>query len=350
MAENLEDKLAQYGFYNPQAYLEYIHKFYSSVQDFLNYPYHPHSTDNKILWQNGSCKLLDFGIKGKSYNKIILFIPSFINKSYILDLTEQCSLLKYCANSDYQPVLLDWGEPTNEEKGYDFTAYITKKVLPALTYLQTLTQEIVIAGYCLGGLVAIATAQLVPNNIKGLILLATPWDFSHFKEKSQIFETSINLIISNDEPISSTYLRYFFYSLMPLTKIYDKFIKFSQDITNQKKAELFVAVERWAMDNMYIAEGVFKECANDFIKDNKPLNNKWLIDNKLIDLTKVQANTLIVVPTKDVIVPYNSVMPLINLIPKNTVVLPESGHVGMIIGEKAKTQLWQPMIKWLKSL
>src|SRR3546814_9428720 len=37
-------------------------------------------------------------------------------------------------------------------------------------------QPIYVVGYCMGGLLATALAQLNPN-VKRLILLATPWDF-----------------------------------------------------------------------------------------------------------------------------------------------------------------------------
>ncbi|MEI6187489.1 MAG: alpha/beta fold hydrolase [Alphaproteobacteria bacterium] len=350
MTEYLEQKIKQYGYSGQQAYIEHLQTFYKSLQDFLSYPYTPYSSEKKVLWHNGSTKLIDFGLPEKKYEKIILFLPSFINKSYILDLTKERSLLRYCANSNARPILLDWGNPDENEENYDFASYIDKKVKPALKYLHSLEKQIVICGYCLGGLVAIATAQIIPKNIIGLILLATPWDFSHFQEKSKAFEHSINLILSNNTKISSSYLRYFFYSLMPTSKMFDKFIEFSRNIDNKQKTELFVSVERWAMDDMIIANGVFKECANDFIKENKPMQNHWTINNQIIDLSKIKVKTLVAVPTRDVIVPHDSVTPLINLLPYKTLILPDSGHVGMIIGERAKKQLWEPMVAWLNLL
>ncbi len=350
MTEYLEQKIKQYGYSSQQAYMEQLHMFYKSLHDFLIYPHIPYSSEKTILWQNGSTKLIDFGLPEKNYEKIVLFIPSFINKSYILDLTKERSLLRYCATSNARPILLDWGDPDSNEENYDFASYINKKVKPALQYLYSLDKKIVICGYCLGGLVAIATTQIIPKNISGLILLATPWDFSHFKEKSKAFEHSINLILSSNANVLSSYLRYFFYSLMPTSKIFDKFKEFSKNMDNKQKTELFVSVERWAMDDTVIAKGVFKECANDFIKENKPMQNHWTINNQIIKLSTIKVETLIAVPTRDVIVPHSSVTPLINSLSRKSLILPDSGHVGMIIGERAKEQLWQPMVAWLDSL
>lgn len=350
MTECLEQKIKQYGYANQKAYMEHLHAFYKSLQDFLLYPHNPYSSEKRVLWQDKSTKLIDFGIAGKNYEKTILFIPSFINKSYILDLTKEQSILRHCATSNARPMLLDWGNPDKDEEHYDFDSYINKKALPVLQYLNSLHKKVVICGYCLGGLVAMATAQIQPKNISGLILLATPWDFSHFQEKSKAFEHSINLVLSSNNSVLSSYLRYFFYSLMPTSKIFDKFIDFSKNIDDKQKADLFVAVERWAMDDMIIAKGVFKECANDFIKENKPMKNQWRINNQIIKPSAITVETLIAIPTRDVIVPNSSVEPLINLLPQKRLVLPDSGHVGMIISNKAKKQLWQPMVAWLNSI
>lgn len=350
MMEYLEQKIRQYGYSGQQAYIEHLQNFYKSLQDFLAYPYTPYSLEKKILWKNGSAQLIDFGLPEKKYEKIILFIPSFINKSYILDLTKERSLLKYCADSNAKPILLDWGNPDKSEENYDFAAYIYKKVKPALEYLYSHEKQIVLCGYCLGGLVAIATAQIIPKNIIGLVLLATPWDFSHFKEKSKEFDHSINLILSENTKIFSSYLRYFFYSLMPTSKMFDKFIQFSKNIHNKQKTELFVSVERWAMDDTIIANGIFRECANDFIKENKPMKNLWKISNQIIKISKIRMKTLVVIPTRDLIVPNNSTAPILDLLTYKSLILPNSGHVGMIIGEKAKQQLWKPMVAWVNSL
>lgn len=349
MSELLEEKIKNYGFESQTEYLECLQKFYAGIQDFLHYPYAPYINHNPVIWQNGSSKLIDFGLPDKLYDKIILFIPSFINKSYILDLTEQRSLLKFCASSNHRPVLLDWGSPTEAEQNYDCAAYIINKVMPAIAHLRQSGKEVVLAGYCLGGLVAVATAQLMPNDVHGLILLATPWDFTHFQEKTIALQHGIDMALSCQRSIPSANLRYFFYSFLPQEKIYGKFIKFSQSLGDKQKSELFVAVERWAMDDMLIAKGVFNECALDFISLNKPLNNQWQVADQIINPSAIKIKSLIVAPTKDTIVPYNSVTALINLLPKSNVILPDSGHVGMIIGEKAEKQLWQPMLVWLES-
>ncbi len=350
MTKDLERKFIECTHRNQQDYLEYLYKFYSGIQNFQRYPYTPHKIDNKILWQEESTQLIDFGLPDKLYDSIVLFIPSFINKSYILDITKDRSLLKYCANCSYRPVLLDWGNPHHNEVNYNFESYLNERILPVLRLLWDISSKIVIAGYCLGGLSAIAAAQLMPRVISGLVLLATPWNFSHFQEKSKTLENSINLLLSSNSMVHSTHLRYFFHSLAPHSKIYDKFIEFTRYMEDTQKAELFVAVERWAMDDMNIARGVFHECYYDFIIDNKAFNNQWIINGQIIDPTKIKIKSLIVIPAKDHIVPYDSVAPIIKLLDNNTVILPESGHVGMIIGEKAETQLWQPMISWLESL
>ena len=93
-----------------------------------------------------------------------------------------------------------------------------------------------------------------------------------------------------------------------------------------------------------------EKCTNDFIKENKPMKNLWKISNQIIKISKIRVKTLVVIPTRDLIVPNNSTAPILDLLTYKSLILPNSGHVGMIIGEKAKKQLWKPMVAWLNSL
>lgn len=343
----LEEEIKDFINSAQEGHLENTKLFYDSLQLFLQYPYQPYKNDKPLIWSNQSASLFDFGIPDKTYKKKILVVPSFINKPYILDLMKDRSLLQYFAESDYQPILLDWGVPNNVTKEYDFSDYITKILMPTIEFLATSESQIILAGYCLGGLVSLAATQLVPNLISELILLATPWDFSHFKDKASYFKPNITAALALDENISSSYLRAFFYSLLPYDKISKKFIEFSSYITNSERAELFVAIERWASDDMLISKGVYRECCFDFVENNKAMLNKWIIKDQLIDPAKINIRTLITAPTKDVIVPQTSSTSLFNSIKNLTVILPESGHVGMIIGDKRKEQLWTPLLNWL---
>ena len=126
----------------------------------------------------------------KSILKPILVIPSLINRSYILDLSEQNSFMRHLgeklSDQGYAPFLLDWGAPGPIEYQYNLADYVK---IPLSQALKTLTdwsrdgnadhgtQPITVIGYCMGGVLALALALRNPQVIKNLVLLATPWNF-----------------------------------------------------------------------------------------------------------------------------------------------------------------------------
>lgn len=348
MNEHLEEKIKERVSAMPSPYLENIRLFNKAIETFLNYNYLPYTNEKLVIWQNGSSYLQDFGKENKDYKEAILFIPSFINKPYILDLTPDTSILDFFNGSDFHPFLLDWGKPELAEINYTYDEYIVNRLVPAVNDLLNRYSKVSLVGYCLGGMAGLAYSQLFPGKVSNLVLLATPWDFSHFVHNTKLFDVQIEQALALGVNIPSSYLRAFFYLLLPFEKTYKKFISFLDSINDIDKSELFVAVERWAMDDMYISRGVFNECYNSFILNNSAQKGLWEIGGCRIIPEKTNVRTLIASPLNDNIVPPSSTVELREKIKAATVLLLNSGHIGMIVGSKRKEQLWQPLLNWLK--
>ena len=68
---------------------------------------------------------------------------------------------------------------------------------------------------------------------------------------------------------------------------------------------------------------------------------------KKIDPKKIKHPTFIAIPKHDHVVPYDCALPLASLIPHAALIHPSAGHVGMIVGSRAKRELWQSFVEWL---
>ncbi|MBT3629684.1 MAG: alpha/beta hydrolase, partial [Rhodospirillaceae bacterium] len=103
--------------------------FVGGIECYQQHPYHRRYSAAfsapATLWQDGSSALLDYGpdLAGKEV-KTVLFVPSLINRGYILDLARQRSLMRYLAESGVRPLLLDWGAPVDEERNLGLDDYI----------------------------------------------------------------------------------------------------------------------------------------------------------------------------------------------------------------------------------
>jgi poly[(R)-3-hydroxyalkanoate] polymerase subunit PhaC len=82
----------------------------------------------------------------------VVLVPSLINPPRILDLDEQVSLAGAMTRMGRSVLLLDWGK-ADERSGLSVASHIEQLLLPLL---RSIGQPAALAGYCLGGTMAIA--------------------------------------------------------------------------------------------------------------------------------------------------------------------------------------------------
>jgi polyhydroxyalkanoate synthase len=326
--------------------------FFAGFNAYMQHPYQRDMQEPCVIWQAGSTRLLDYHQQDDDGDyPPLLFIPSLINRSYILDLHPECSIVRYLAAHHIHPYLLDFGEPQASELDFTNGDYITKRVEAAIAAITARTSRpLILAGYCMGGLMALATALRNQQQIQALVLLATPWDFHKTNFAWLGLDSSRQMLSTTAkgmDRIPHQAIQALFYMLNPL-KIYQKFSHFAQLSPGSAEVEQFVSVERWVNDGISITLPVAQECVTSWLHHNQPLQGKWQVAGQCIRAEELQIPTLIVIPENDYIVPPLSTEPLITAIPRSAVLRPPAGHVGMVIGHHARTELWQPLLRWLQ--
>lgn len=311
-----------------------------------------------VVWRSGAARLFDYGTgaTAKAKGIPVLFVPSLINRSYVLDLSERTSMLRYLANQGVWPFLLDWGSPGEKERRFTLTDYIAGPLEGAFRAVQSLAGErVAIAGYCMGGLLALALAERQKKFVPGLALLATPWDF-HAGELGKrqgeiaksVFESLAPLVDRLGElPVDALQSLFFFLSPFQSAR---KFRNFASLDPNSARAQDFMALEEWINDGTALAAPVARECFLDWYGENLPARGEWQIGGKKLRPGNFDRPSLVCVPAQDYIVPPDSARALAEALPKAEARLLASGHIGMAVGTQAKKALWQPLAAWLRSL
>src|SRR5438270_8733029 len=103
-----------------------------------------------------------------------LLVPSLINPPRILDLDEAISLTAAIAEMGRRVLLLDWGA-ADERSELSVAGHIEQLLLPLL---RSIGRPVALIGYCLGGTMAIAAANLQP--CERVVTLAAPWNFTRY--------------------------------------------------------------------------------------------------------------------------------------------------------------------------
>jgi poly(3-hydroxyalkanoate) synthetase len=311
------------------------------------YRRHPHArrlSEPAVLWQEGSARLLDYGGKGRP----LLFVPSLVNRAYVLDLDEGASLLRFLAGAGMRPLLLDWGWPGAVERRFTLTDHIAGRLERAL---MAAPQGLVLAGYCMGGLLALAAAQRRPDRVAGLALLATPWDFGGIPQAPTMAKLLPGLepMMAPMNALGVDMLQSLFAMLDPYS-IAEKFRAFGRLDQASARARRFVVLEDWLNDGVPLAAPVAREAMGEWYGRNTPARGEWTVAGLPVTPAEWKGPSFVAIPARDRIVPPAAALPLAAALPGAQVHLARAGHIGMVAGENAEAALWRPLLDWVNSL
>jgi poly(3-hydroxyalkanoate) synthetase len=315
----------------------------AGIAAYRRHPYARDLPDPPALWAEGETVLRDFGGAGPT----VLFVPSLINRAYVLDLAPGHSMLRWLAANGVHLLLLDWGWPGEAERRFTLTDYIAGRLERALGAVGA---PVVLAGYCMGGLLALAAALRRPDRVSALALLATPWDFhSDDPERAQAVAKMLPLLepalaFAHALPVDGLQL---LFALLDPYGIAEKYRGFARLDPEGERAKMFVALEDWLNDGVPLAAPVARECLEGWYGRNTPARLEWRVAGLPVDPRALRVPAFVAVPARDRIVPPESARPLAEAIPGAVLHTPRAGHIGMVAGSTAEAALWRPFREWL---
>jgi polyhydroxyalkanoate synthase len=279
--------------------------------------------------------LRDYGGSGPP----VLFVPSLINPPTILDLSAERSLLRWLAARDRRVLLLDWGWPGDSRKTFDVADHVDRILVPLL---ESLGEPADLVGYCLGGTMAAAAAQR--HGARSLVTIAAPWRFSGFPDEAR---SKLATLWSGARPavaalglLPMEVLQSAFWSLDPARTV-AKFEAFAAMSPSSTEARAFVTLEDWANDGPPVSGAAARELFEDFFADDRPGRGEWEVGEAPVRPDALDLPVLNIVSMSDRIVPAATALPAGERLELAL------GHVGMVVGSKAKTALWEPLAAWL---
>ena len=284
----------------------------------------------------GGAVLRDYGGAGVP----VVFVPSLINPPFILDLAEDRSLLRWLRQAGMRVLLVDWGTPTPADHAFDIGAHVRDRLVPLLG---ALGEPAVLVGYCLGGTMAAAAACLA--RARALAMIAAPWNFAGFGEGAR---AAISDLWHAAEPmcralglVPMEVLQSGFWRLDPPRTI-AKYERFATLPPQGAAARDFVLLEDWANAGAPLTLGAGAELFA-FVAHDAPGRGAWRIDGSVIDPRALDCPCVEFVSTTDRIVPRATAAGFPDLRELR------AGHVGMIVGSRARAELWQPLADWITS-
>jgi polyhydroxyalkanoate synthase len=315
---------------------------------YRRHPWRRAADDPPVVWREGSTVVRDYGPPG---GRPVLFVPSLINRAYVLDLAPRLSLLRALSARGLRPLLVDWDRPGDAERGFDLDAYVAGRLSRAFDAVVALAgPRPAVVGYCMGGLLAVALAQGRPGRIARLALLATPWDFhagdaAAARRLAAVAEAWAPVLDAwGDVPVDA--VQSLFAALDPLL-VPRKFSRFAALDPDSVRARDFVAVEDWLNDGVPLAAGVARDCLVGWYGGNTPMTGTWRIAGAPVRPADLALPVLAVIPSQDRIVPPAAALALAAAIPGAECYRPTLGHIGMVVSRRAARTVWPRLGDWL---
>lgn len=303
------------------------------------------------VWSEGTTTLRRAEAVTDASGPPVLLIPSLVNRAYILDLQKGRSLVRHLAGVGLDTYLVDWDAPGADELGFDMNAYVARLERVLDHVVAEMGQKPSVVGYCMGGNLSLALAARASDRIAALALLATPWNFEAMpKAPRTLLAASLPMFrrtvaFFNSLPVDV--LQAMFASLDPGGTA-RKFRRFAAYAPTGAPAQEFVTLEHWLNDGVPLAGPVALECLEGWYIENRPGRGTWRCGDGIVDPTRIGLAALNIVPSADVIVPPASAEPLGALLPKGETLAVNAGHIGMVAGSKARSELYEPLADWLR--
>jgi polyhydroxyalkanoate synthase len=326
-----------------------VDDFLAGIKAYRDHPYRRLLEPVPEIWRSGTTRLLDYSAPDAK-GVPVLVVPSLVNRSYVLDLTPRRSLMRYLARKGLRPFLIDWGAPGEEERSFGLDDYIATRLSAALDEVIGRAGEPALLGYCMGGLLTLGLAALRPEQVRALVLMAVPWDFhrptSLAAQPLAALREPIEQAIDHLGELPGDLLQILF-ALPDPGAVERKFRQFANTNRASAAARRFVALEDWANDCVPLTAKVTRETFFGWYGDNLPGRNQWRVAGVEVVPRKLRHPALVVVPSRDRIVPAESARALADALPNGRRLIIEGGHVGMLTGARAVTELYAPIAGFL---
>lgn len=293
----------------------------------------------QAVWKKNKSVLWYYPAQEKKYDIPLFMVYSLLNKAYILDISEEKSVIGNLNKQGYDVYMYDWGSPGLEDKDLTLDNYVLDYLEMAVRVAirHANVQEISLVGYCIGGTLAAMLTSISDLPIKNLVLAAVPIDYSDFILPDKWVDAMQNGSLSLDRMIDA-------YELIPSEFLYLTFLAL-QGFNIGPNVNLFTRghdheyvdkwrrMDKWTKDPVTFSGAAFKQMLNDLYKDNKLVKGEMIIGGKSVDLRNINCSLLVITSTRDELVLERQSLPVMDLVSSEdkTYQLEEAGHVSICL-------------------
>jgi len=307
-------------------------------------------TPGKVIFENEVMQLIQYAPSTETVLRTpLLIVPPWINKFYILDLNPQKSYIKWCVDQGLTVFVISWVNPDRNLGNKTFDDYMREGPLAAMDVIEQVTGEMRVhtMGYCVGGtLLASTLAWLAEKRrvkVTSATFLAAQVDFTHagdllvFVDENQI--SLLEQDMKQAGVLEGTRMAMAFNMLRSNDLIW------SYVVSNYLKGKEPAAFDllHWNSDATRMPAANHSFYLRNCYLENRLSTGSMILDNTVLDLSKVKVPIYNLATREDHIAPAESVLYGSQFFGGPVrYVLAGSGHIAGVVNPPAlgKYQYW----------
>ena len=314
-------------------------------------------TPSEVVYEEDRLKVRHY-VNGSPprYRTPLVFVYALVNRPYILDLKQGRSVVANFVERGFDTYLVDWGVPLHADRHLTLDDYINGYLVNVVDFLceRTGVDRVNLLGYCMGGTMSTMFTALHQNCVRNLMLLAAPIDFAtndgllNLWPREENFDVDRFVQTCGNAP--AQFLQSLFLLLRPVGNLVEKPINFYEHMHEEKFLEDYLTTESWLNDNIPVPGEVFRQFVKYLYQKNLLTKNRMPVGKHIVDLKKITCPVLNIMAGQDDLVPCAQGTPFNDLVgstDRKTILLQDSGHIGLAIGSRAQREVWPNVCEWL---
>ena len=308
------------------------------------------TTPGKVIYQNELMQLIQYTPTTETVLRTpLLIVPPWINKFYILDLKPEKSYIKWCVDQGITVFVISWVNPDKELGKKTFDDYMKQGPLAAMDVIEKVTGEMKVhtIGYCVGGTLLASTlawlAEKRRQRVTSATFFAAQVDFTHAGDLLVFVDE--DQISALERDMEATGVLEGSKMAMAFNMLRSNDLIWSYVVSNYLKGQPPSAFDllHWNSDATRMPAANHSYYLRNCYLENRLSTGSMVLDNTLLDLSKVKVPVYNLATREDHIAPADSVLYGSQFFGGPVkYVLSGSGHIAGVVNPPAagKYQYW----------